>query len=158
MAETYNIEALTAAEKEAAEMEFNRIDADKNGLLDEKELRSYLSKKPELRCFPKLIMEFFGSNGTITFEQFEAFYKSFAAKPEDDGYLGKIIFDKIDTDGSGSIDNTEFMKVWDLVEAPNGQKYMIAAKVAAQDMNYEAFKREFFKLLKMAWVSSGFRS
>lgn len=159
MAEEYNLAPLTADEQAAAEREFRMIDADHNGYLDEAELRNYLSKKPELRCFPKLIMEYFGSEGKITFAQFEAFYRSFAASPDSDNYLGKVIFDKIDADGSGTIDGDEFMKVWDLIEAPVGHKGTLANKVAAcNGMDYAAFQKEFFRLLKMIWRASGFRS
>ena len=151
------IAALTDEQIEAAAAEFRSIDADGNGQLDEAELRRYLSSpragRAELRSFPKLIIHFFGSDGTVTFEQFLAFFKSLTAPTSSDEFLGRKIFDKIDLDHNGVIDQQEYSRVLDLIESPGGQ----LKRPDLVDMNYETFRKEFFVVLKMVWKSSGFR-
>ena len=153
----FDIPELTQDDVDQAAAEFRVIDRDDSGTLDENELRQYLSsvRRAELRCFPKLIITYFGKDGVITFDQFLTFFKSLTAPPSDPNYLGRIIFDIIDEDHSGTIERAEFERLIDLIEAPRNNIYTVLGKV--DGMNYEDFSKEFFRVLKMVWKSSGFR-
>lgn len=132
-----------------AKKQFNEIDRDNNGYLDENELDEYFrDKKKELRCFPKLVVEIFGKNGHVTFEQYMNFYKSLAADKFDDDFIGKHIFVYIDKDKSGVIDSSEFEKVYALLKLPPGfEKHPLNQG----NMNYAQFSKEFYITLRMAW-------
>ena len=149
-----HFEAWSQDEIERAGAEFRHTDRDGNGHLDENELRQYLStgKRLPLRCFPKLIIRIFGSDGTITFDQFCAFYKALVADPNSDEFLGKKIFDAIDTNHNGVIEADECAEVIGLIETPGGSS---PNEGTLSQMDYPQFKAYFYRKLKMIWLSHG---
>ena len=146
---------LTEEEIEEAEISFRSIDLNGNGLLDAKELARFLSKKPQLRCFPRLIVALYGEDGEVSFEQYMKFYKALNADPDDDNFLGKAIFDYIDSDKSGYIDWDEIEPIVDLIDAPRGEMSKVLGSLEQAD--YEQFKHSFYKVLRMVWRSHGFQ-
>ena len=154
MSDDFEVADLTPEEIDEAQTAFRHIDADGSGTLDEGEFRKYLSarRKGEFRCFPKLIIKFFGKDGEVSFEQFLAFHKALAAPPTSDTCLTRLIFDKIDTDHNGTIDLDEYKSVVNLFEFPPGA--MIQEDLTGAD--YPTFKNRFHRLLKMAWSSRGY--
>ncbi|KAK8842498.1 hypothetical protein M9Y10_026089 [Tritrichomonas musculus] len=144
------ISPLTEDEMQEARQKFTIIDTNRNGVLEESELDSYFrQEKRELQCFSKLICEIYGTDGQVSVDQFFQFYKSLAADRNSDEFIGRHIFDYIDTDHSGTIEAKEFQKVVDLIKIPDGFKYETIDRVDV--MNYEQFSDHFYTLLRMAW-------
>lgn len=145
-----NFKPLTQAEIDEARQQFTIIDSDRNGHLDEKELDSYFRQsKKELRCFPKLIIKLYGSNGTVSVDQYLKFYKALSEDKNSDNYIGRYIFNHIDKDKSGTIESSEFQKVVDLLQFPPGMEQPTISK--ADKMDYAAFSKHFYTLLRLAW-------
>ncbi|OHS94314.1 hypothetical protein TRFO_11164 [Tritrichomonas foetus] len=156
MSYPFDLTPLSVEEQQAAAQEFRRIDRDGNGHLDAKELEQYLVKKPQLRCFPRLIIHIFGSNETIDWSQFYYSYRSFSASPDDENYIGRKIFDFIDKDKSGSISGTEFDSILSYIDAPKGQLQQFLC--GSGTLTYPQFKDKFYRLLTLIWRSCGFES
>lgn len=152
----FDLKPLSADEYAKAQADFNRIDKDGNGQLDAKELTNYLTQyKPELRSFPRLIIHIFGDGKTIDWSRFYYCYRSFSASPDDDeNYIGRKIFEYIDSDKSGEIDSNEFNQILDYIDAPRGQIHPLRS---VGSLTYPDFKKKFYELLKMIWRSSGYQ-
>ena len=145
-----NFKPLTEAEIAEARQQFTLIDSDRNGCLTENELDSYFRQsKQELRCFPKLIIELYGSNGAVSVDQYLKFYKALSADKNSNEFISRYIFDHIDKDHSGYIDGGEYQKVADLIKLPPGMEQQTLSK--AEKMDYNAFSKHFYTLLRMAW-------
>lgn len=141
---------LTQAEIDEARQQFALIDRDRNGQLDEDELDNYFRQsKQELRCFPKLVIQLYGSNGTVSVDQYLKFYKALSADKNSKEYLGRYIFDYIDNDHNGTIEAAEFQKIVNLLKFPPGMENPTISK--ADNMDYDAFSKHFYTLLRMAW-------
>ncbi|KAK8897224.1 calmodulin-like 3 [Tritrichomonas musculus] len=141
---------LTEAEIADARQQFTIIDTDRNGSLTEDELDSYFRQsKQELRCFPKLVVELYGSNGTVSVDQYLKFYKALSADRDSNEYIGRYIFDHIDHDHNGTIEASEYQKVASLIKLPPGMEQQTINK--ADKMDYAAFSKHFYTLLRMAW-------
>lgn len=146
-----SISPLTTQDMSKAREQFAQIDQNCNGLLEEQELDNFFRQsKEELRCFSKLVIEIFGQNGSVNVDQFFTFYKSLTADRNSDEFLGRYIFDYIDSDHSGKIDSQEFQKVVDLIKFPEGTKQDIIDR-ASEEMDYNEFSKNFYTLLRMAW-------
>lgn len=148
--ELYNLPPLSDAEIEEARQQFTLIDSNRNGLLEENELDSFFRQsRQELRCFSKLIINIYGKDGSVDVEQFLKFYKALTAERDSEDFIGRYIFDYIDTDHSGTIEAEEFQKVVDLIKFPDGTKQDTIDR--ADQMDYEQFSKRFYTLLRMAW-------
>lgn len=144
------VSPLSEEDEATARAQFEKIDTNNDGHLEEAELDSYFRySKQELRCFSKLIIELFGKNGGVTFDQFLKFYKSLAADRHSDDFIGRYIFDYIDTDHSKTIEAQEFMKIVNLINFPDGYKQDTIDRV--ESMDYEEFSRQFYTILRIAW-------
>lgn len=145
-----SVSPLNEEDELEAREQFKIIDINRNGFLEEDELDSYFRQsKQELRCFSKLVIEIFGKNGSVNCDQFLKFYKSLAADRHSDEFIGRYIFDYIDTDHSGTIELQEFMKIVDLIKFPDGFKQDTLDRIDV--MNYEEFSRQFYTVLRIAW-------
>lgn len=145
---------LSQSEINEAREEFQTIDLDRNGTLEENELDSYFRQskdinKQSLRCFSKLICSIYGQQGKVSFDQYLKFYTGLTVDRDDENYIGRHIFEYIDTDKSGTIESEEFQKVVDLIKFPEGHKQSTVDKV--DEMDYEAFSKQFYTILRMAW-------
>lgn len=156
MSYPFNLKPLSEEEYKAAAAEFARIDKNRNGKLDLKELEIYISlHKPELRSFPRLIIHIFGDGESIDWTHFYYSYRSFSASPDDDeNYIGKKIFDYIDKDKSGIIDSSEFNKVLEYIDVPNGQ---LEPFILVGALSYPQFKVKFYEMTTLIWRSSFFK-
>lgn len=144
------VSPLTEDEIAEARQKFVQIDTNRNGVLEESELDNYFrQEKHELQCFSKLVCQIYGTDGGVNCDQFLRFYKSLAANRNSDDFIGRHIFDYIDTDKSGTIEAAEFQKVVDLIKIPDGFKYETLDRV--NEMNYEQFSDHFYTLLRLAW-------
>lgn len=130
---------------------FESIDIDMNGAITEDELDNYFRQyQPELRCFSKFIIQVCGINGYINDEQFYKLYESLTVNRDNDRFIGRYIFDYIDSDQNGFIESAEFANVIDLIKFPDlGMKSDAINR--AQKMNYEEFSRFFYIVCKMGW-------
>lgn len=143
-------EPLTEEEQLEAAEKFKIIDQNRNGRLEEEELDAYFrQERKELRCFPKLVIQLFGENGTVSAQQFFAFYKSLCADPKSDQFIGRYIFDYIDKDKSGTIEASEYQKVIALIQIPEGFAQETLDRVST--MNYEQFSQHFYVFLRQVW-------
>ena len=148
--ELFDLPPLSEAEIEEARQQFTIIDSNRNGVLEESELDTYFRQsKQELRCFSKLVIEIFGSNGTVSPDQFIKFYKALTSPKESNDFIGRYIFDFIDDDHSGTIEASEFQRVVDLIKFPPGTKQETIDRV--DKMDYNDFSKRFYTLLRMAW-------
>lgn len=148
--EWLDVAPLSDAEIADARQQFTLIDSNRNGILEESELDSYFRQsKQELRCFSKLIIQLFGKDGGVNVDQFLKFYKALSADRDSNDFIGRYIFDYIDSDHSGKIDASEFQQVVDLIKFPDGYKQDTIDRV--DQMDYEDFSKRFYTLLRMAW-------
>ena len=146
----YQTRSLTVEENDEARFHFTIIDSDRNGLIQENELDNYFRQsKQELRCFSKLIIQIFGSNDCIDFDQFLKFYKSLIEDRDSDQFIGRYIFDYIDSDHNGKIEAEEFEKVVDIIKFPEGTRQDAIRR--ANQMDYNDFSKLFYIILRMAW-------
>lgn len=144
------IDQLSKEEINEARDEFYENDQDGNGVLDEREFDKYINIfKAELSCFSKLIVQVFGQNGGVSIDQFLLFYRSFASNRDSDEFIGRYIFDYFDKDHKGKIDASDFQKVADLINFPEGTQQETIDTI--DKMNYNEFSQRFYTLLKMAW-------
>ena len=141
---------LTEAEISDARQQFTLIDSDRNGELDEGELDSYFRQsKQELRCFSKLIIQLFGSDNSVSVDQYLKLYKALSADKVSDEFIGRYIFDYIDSDHNGTIEASEFQQVVNMLKFPPGMEKPTMDRI--DHMNYQQFSKHFYILLKMAW-------
>lgn len=126
---------------------FKGIDKDGNGTLDADELAVYFTdeKRSYLKSFTKLIVKVFGSDGKVSWEQFLKFWKSYVADPHSQNYIGKILFNYIDKDQSGTVDFNEAMEVMELIDNPWVKEEGITG------MNYSQFIEKFFTKENTLW-------
>ena len=126
---------LTPEITEKLRCEFNRVDANGNGVLELDELMTFLdSHMPELKHFARVIMDIFGAKGTITFDMFEHFYNSLLYIGEDERNpesLPMIVFTKMDTDNSYFISYKEIKYLCKMLREP-GSKTKITKQMAKQ--------------------------
>lgn len=111
---------FTAQQLNQLRENFNHIDADGNGVLDEDELRTFLRENQMDPDFVKLMIFMFDKNrkGTLTFNEFVEYIDSTKYLDTNPKQFYKIIFDKIDVKKRGSITATEFKNFCDLVGNP----------------------------------------
>ena len=148
--ELIQVTPLTEAEIEEARQQFKIIDSNRNGLLEENELDAYFRQsKQELRCFSKLVVKIFGKDDSVSIDQFLKFYKALSADRDSNEFIGRYIFDYIDSDHSGTIEASEFQQVIDLIKFPEGTKQDTIDR--CDKMDYEQFSKRFYVLLRMAW-------
>lgn len=146
----FDLPSLSDAEIAEARQQFTMIDSNRNGKLEENELDSYFRQsKQELRCFSKLVIKIFGEDNCVSCDQFLKFYKSLTAERDSDEFIGRYIFDYIDSDHSGTIEASEFQEVVDLIKFPEGTKQETIDR--ADKMDYEEFSKRFYTILRMAW-------
>lgn len=149
----YDVSPLSDTQAIQAKKDFQNIDVDGNGLLDQNELYNYISKfKPELRAFSNLIIKVFGDGKTINWSQFYYSYKSFSAKKEADNYILKLIFKYIDSDGSGTISNDEYNKIVSYLIAPGFNQIQLTNRIdKKEELDYEDFQKRFIDDLEYFW-------
>lgn len=134
-----------------ARSQFEIYDSDRNGIMEEEELDSYFRQNiPELRCFSTLIIQYCGSNNGIDSDQFCKMYRSLTVGHDSNEFIGRHIFDLIDSDHNGIIETSELNQFIDIIHFPNGMK-SDAIERAKKGMNYEDFSKLFYILLKMGW-------
>lgn len=130
---------------------YEEFDLDKNGVLDQTELTKFLATQDQiLRTFSKIIMKIYGSDGLISFKQFEKFYKncSTISDPLNKEYIANKIFKYIDTDDSQEIDKSELLQVISDFDLPPGIKLPIDKY---EKLNYEQFLDFFNITIKNIW-------
>ena len=149
--------SLTQEEINKIKIEFDKIDKNHSGLLDLDELTFFCHQNPQLRCFPRLILAYYGKDGHVSFDQFIHFYKGLNADPESNEYIAKVIFDIIDMDKSGKIDSDEISTIIRYIDIPEGTNGNFMVDVS-NNMTYPRFKDYFFKFLKIIWKSVGYSS
>lgn len=91
---------------------FDSIDKDGNGRLDEAEIQEFLKTVDLEPAYAGLIIRVFDKDGndSITFAEFQQYIAVMAEVEDDPTKLFRLLFEAIDSDGSGSIDANEMVE------------------------------------------------
>lgn len=134
---------------------FEKYDEDHNGRLDDKELESFFQDyRGSLRSFPKLCIAIYGSNGTISYDEFAQFYRDMFLDESDPNSVLHKVFNFMDTNKTGLIDNQEFDRVLDLLIFPENFAGVERDIKEISNLDYDAFRYQFSHLIKKAWEGS----
>lgn len=99
---------------------FNRIDLDHNGALDQYEFSCFLTS---IGLDPRLTPACFkvfdtNRNGTLSFDEFTNYLKHCEIAQNDPRHLYRLIFDAIDQDKNGALDEVEIVEFLNLLGIP----------------------------------------
>lgn len=110
---------FTPKELEKLRAGFNEIDLDGNGRLDKFEMNTFLQKNGLDITFTDLEYQLFSHDGeTLDFEEFKNYMSVTSQMETNPRVYYKCLFDFIDKDGSGGIDQSELMEFCRLVKNP----------------------------------------
>lgn len=110
---------FTQAELEKLRAGFNEIDLDGNGRLDKYEMNTFLTKNGLDIAFTDLAYELFSHDGqTLDFQEFQKYISITSQMDDNPRVFYKCLFDYIDKDHSGGIDENELMEFCRLVKSP----------------------------------------
>lgn len=129
---------------------FKSVDKDHNGILDAEEFRIFIFKKyPNLRSFHRLIMNIYGRDGHMSYDQFEKFLNDSLVKDKNSKrFIPKRIFKYIDTDNSKTVTGYEMKQVINLIELPPNEKFNLADD---REMTYNEFYVLVVQIWELAW-------
>lgn len=135
---------------------FKKTDTDGNGVLDIDEFRVLLSEQfKEFRCFARIIFDLYSSKkDSITFKDFTRFIGDTKIKDKNNkSYIGRKIFNFIDSDHSGAISLQEYQSVVDKLEFPDGMpKSNVDVDLDKDgDMSYEKFLVAIMQVFGSVW-------
>ena len=99
---------------------FNRIDLDHNGSLDQYEFSCFLTS---IGLDPRLTPACFkvfdtNRNGTLSFDEFVNYLKNCEIAQSNPRHLYRLIFDAIDQDKNGALDEVEIVEFLSLLGIP----------------------------------------
>lgn len=110
---------FTPAEIDKLRHGFNEIDLDGNGRLDKYEMNTFLQKNGLDITFTDLEYQLFSHDGeTLDFEEFKNYISVTSQMETNPRVYYKCLFDYIDKDHSGGIDEDELMEFCQLVKSP----------------------------------------
>ena len=103
---------FTESEIQELKRTFDGIDKDGNGRLDEAEIQEFLKTVDLEPAYAGLIIRVFDKDGndSITFTEFQQYIAVMAEVEDDPTKLFRLLFEAIDSDGSGSIDANEMVE------------------------------------------------
>lgn len=110
---------FTQAELEKLRHGFNEIDLDGNGRLDKYEMNTFLEKNGLDITFTDLAYQLFSHDGeTLDFTEFQKYISITSQMDDNPRVFYKCLFDFIDKDHSGGIDDEELVEFCRLVKSP----------------------------------------
>lgn len=110
---------FSPAELEKLRAGFQEIDLDGNGRLDKFEMNTFLQKNGLDITFTDLEYQLFSHDGeTLDFDEFKNYMSVTSQMETNPRVYYKCLFDFIDKDGSGGIDQNELMEFCRLVKNP----------------------------------------
>lgn len=133
---------------------FKKTDTDGNGVLDIDEFRTLLSEQfQELRSFAKIIFKLYSSKkDAITFKDFVCFIKDSKIRNKTNkSYIGRKIFNFIDSDHSGMISREEYESVINDLEFPSGMQRGNNEINSNEEMSYEQFLVAIMQVFGSIW-------
>ena len=110
---------LTVKEIEKLKHGFNLIDRDRDGLITKVDMNRFLKENNLETNFTDLAFKLFSHNGdTLNFDDFKEYVTVMTKMEGKPRIFYQVLFDFIDTDGSGGIDAHELVKFCDLIKEP----------------------------------------
>lgn len=110
---------FSQAELEKLRHGFNEIDLDGNGRLDKYEMNTFLEKNGLDITFTDLAYQLFSHDGeTLDFPEFQKYISITSQMDENPRVFYKALFDFIDKDKSGGIDDNELIEFCKLCKNP----------------------------------------
>lgn len=96
---------VTKNEQDEMKKEFDRIDRDRSGKLDMKEIGAFLERSGMEKCFARLVIKIFDTDGdgVVSFAEFCEYLNVTASLDENPTGIFKLLFDALDTDKDGTI-------------------------------------------------------
>ncbi|KAK8881253.1 Rhomboid- protein 3 [Tritrichomonas musculus] len=110
---------FTPAEIEKLRHGFSKIDVDGNGSIEKEEMNFFLMQNGIDTTFTDLAFQLFSANGeTLNFEEFQKYISITTQMDDNPRVFYKCLFDFIDKDHSGGIDQDELMEFCRLCKNP----------------------------------------